>query len=114
MMVEALKVIQSSVNSSNDAYFTYALNLANELRKYDPNTLSHIKRAFANILFDADMGMYSAHSSYGTVFQTPTPYTSPTESSTTSQECTREKTILSLDTYPIYQQTPENNSSNDY
>ncbi|KAF5301174.1 hypothetical protein FQR65_LT19277 [Abscondita terminalis] len=60
MMRKAMQILKSSVNSSNDAYVTYALNLANELRKYDQKTLEHVKRALTNVLFEADMGMYSA------------------------------------------------------
>ncbi|KAF5307553.1 hypothetical protein FQR65_LT18400 [Abscondita terminalis] len=41
MMRKAMQILKSSVNSSNDAYVTYALNLANELRKYDQKTLEH-------------------------------------------------------------------------
>ncbi|XP_074041797.1 uncharacterized protein isoform X3 [Leptinotarsa decemlineata] len=43
MMHEPMQILKSSVNSSNDAYFTYALNLANELRKFDQNSLAHVK-----------------------------------------------------------------------
>nr|CAH7722699.1 unnamed protein product [Callosobruchus chinensis] len=95
VMNEALQVIQSSVPSSNDPYFTYALNSANELRKYDAKTLAHIKRAFANIIFDADMGVYSTPSpSYDAHFQTPVPHASPSESSSTSNDCIRETSLL--------------------
>lgn len=67
MMGQALQILQSSVSASNDPLFTYALNLANELRKYDAQTLAHVKRAFANILFEADMGRLSSYptTSYG-------------------------------------------------
>ncbi|CAH2005767.1 unnamed protein product [Acanthoscelides obtectus] len=111
MINEALKIIQSSANSSNDPYFTYALNLANELRKYDPTTLAHVKRAFANILFDADMGVYSTPSPYssGTTFRTPTPYTSPTESSSTSHDSSRDSPPLISNTFPTSSDTSEHN-----
>ncbi|XP_069684004.1 uncharacterized protein [Periplaneta americana] len=60
MMGQALHILQSSPNASNDPYFAFALNLANELRKYDAQTLAHVKRAIANILFEADMGRMSS------------------------------------------------------
>ncbi|XP_028128308.1 uncharacterized protein LOC114324639 [Diabrotica virgifera virgifera] len=56
---EALHILQSSANYSKDPFFTYALNLANELRKYDPQTLAHVKRGISNIIFDADIGEFS-------------------------------------------------------
>ena len=59
MMSQAL---QSSANASNVPYFTSALNLTNELRKYDAQTLAHVKRAIANILFEADMDRMSSYS----------------------------------------------------
>lgn len=60
VMMDALKLLQSSVNVSSDPYYTFAVNLANDLRKYDPYTLAHVKRAISNVLFDADMGVFSS------------------------------------------------------
>lgn len=59
IMNTALQVLQSSVSTSSDPYFSYALYLANELRKYDPVTLAGVKRAFGDIIYDADMKMFS-------------------------------------------------------
>ncbi|XP_045476997.1 uncharacterized protein LOC123682436 isoform X2 [Harmonia axyridis] len=57
MMSTALQVLKSSIRTSSDPHFTYALYLADEMRKYDPPTLASVKRAFANIIYDADMSM---------------------------------------------------------
>lgn len=56
MVSQTLEILQLSATASKDPYFTYALNLANDLRKYDAHTLSYVKRAIANILFEADVG----------------------------------------------------------
>lgn len=68
MMSQALQILESSTTASNDPYFTYALNLSNELKKYDTQTLANVKIAIANILYEADMGRMST-CSYGS-----TPY----------------------------------------
>ncbi|RZF39461.1 hypothetical protein LSTR_LSTR000982 [Laodelphax striatellus] len=53
---QSQKLLQSSTDVSHDPFYTYGLHIANELRRYNPQTLAHVKRAFADILFRADMG----------------------------------------------------------
>ncbi|KAL1497237.1 hypothetical protein ABEB36_008230 [Hypothenemus hampei] len=65
MTDQALPVLQPSVGASNDPYITYALNMANELRKYDAQTRAHVKKAISNILFEADMGRIISCPIYG-------------------------------------------------
>ncbi|KPJ10492.1 hypothetical protein RR48_09626 [Papilio machaon] len=45
--------------TSTDLYFSYGLYIANELRKYDQRTLSYVKQAINNVIFEADIGIYS-------------------------------------------------------
>lgn len=47
-----------SAGTSNDPYYIYGQHISNELRKYDPRTLAHVKNAINNIIFEADMGKY--------------------------------------------------------
>lgn len=56
MLNDAFQVLRSSNEIANDPYYSYGQHLSNELRKYDPTTLSYVKRAFADILFEADQG----------------------------------------------------------
>lgn len=56
MLDEAMKVFQSSNELTTDPYYSYGQHLANELRKYDPQTLTYVKRAIADVLFEADIG----------------------------------------------------------
>lgn len=56
MLNDAFQVLRSSNEIANDPYYSYGQHLSNELRKYDPTTLSYVKRAFADILFKADQG----------------------------------------------------------
>ncbi|XP_076276156.1 uncharacterized protein LOC143207035 [Lasioglossum baleicum] len=49
MLQERMDVI------STDPYFTFGQHVANELRKYDARTVTHVKHAINNIIFDADM-----------------------------------------------------------
>ncbi|KAG8232358.1 hypothetical protein J437_LFUL008826 [Ladona fulva] len=44
------------IDINTDSYYTYGQYIANELRKYDPQTLAVVKQAISNIIFDADMG----------------------------------------------------------
>jgi len=43
----------------SDPYNSYGQYISNEVRKYDGHTLAMVKRAFSNILFNADVGMLS-------------------------------------------------------
>ncbi|KAL4107963.1 hypothetical protein QTP88_018232 [Uroleucon formosanum] len=54
MLNDAFQVLLSSNEIANDPYYSYGQHLSNELRKYDPKTLSYVKREFADILFEAD------------------------------------------------------------
>ncbi|XP_072379193.1 uncharacterized protein [Diabrotica undecimpunctata] len=79
---EALQILQSSANYSKDPFFTYALNLANELRKYDQQTLAHVKRGISNIIFDADMGIFSGSNASSRLPTISLEYMSHTHNST--------------------------------
>ncbi|KAJ0184407.1 hypothetical protein K1T71_000830 [Dendrolimus kikuchii] len=45
------------LNYTDDSYDTFGKHITAELRKYDPITLAHVKKAIMNILFQADTGM---------------------------------------------------------
>lgn len=47
--------------TSTDLYFSYGQYIANELRKYDQHTLSYVKQAISNVIFEADIGKYSKY-----------------------------------------------------
>lgn len=51
-----MNMLKSTNDLATDPYFTYGQHIANELRKYDPQTLAYVKRAFSDVLFEADMG----------------------------------------------------------
>lgn len=56
MLNDAFQVLRSSNEIAYDPYYSYGQHLSNELRKYDLTILSYVKRAFADILFEADQG----------------------------------------------------------
>lgn len=56
MLNDAFQVLRSSNEIANGPYYSYGHHLSNELRKYDQTTLRYVKRAFADIIFDADRG----------------------------------------------------------
>lgn len=57
MLKKAFELLQKSAETDNmDSYSIFGQHIANELRKYDPRTLSIVKQAFNNIIFEADMG----------------------------------------------------------
>lgn len=58
---DALKVL----HTKDDAYDTFGKHVASELRKYDPYTLSYVKKSIMDIIFEADMGRISRQSNYG-------------------------------------------------
>lgn len=45
------------LNYTDDSYDTFGKHITAELRKYDPITLAHVKKAIMDILFKADTGM---------------------------------------------------------
>lgn len=45
------------LNYTDDSYDTFGKHITAELRKYDPITLAHVKKAIMDILFQADTGM---------------------------------------------------------
>lgn len=53
---DALNMLKSTNDLATDPYFAYGQHIANELRKYDPQTLAYVKKAFSDVLFEADMG----------------------------------------------------------
>ncbi|KAG6438900.1 hypothetical protein O3G_MSEX000311 [Manduca sexta] len=57
-----LRTFNIIAGSNTDPYFTFGQNLANELRKYDSRTLSYVKRAINNVIFEADLGKYTPKS----------------------------------------------------
>lgn len=59
MLLQAFDILKSSATIPTDPYFTYGQHIANELRKYDPNTLAQVKQAINNVIFEADMGKFS-------------------------------------------------------
>ncbi|XP_021941598.1 uncharacterized protein LOC110840689 isoform X2 [Zootermopsis nevadensis] len=88
MLLEAFDILKSSVTTPTDPYFTYGQYIANELRKYDPSTLSQVKRAINNVIFEADIGNYTQNYSQSgrseSVIRTPTATSSPASVQTTS------------------------------
>ncbi|GBM26129.1 hypothetical protein AVEN_87281-1 [Araneus ventricosus] len=52
----ALKMQKLMNDLTTNSFFVYGQHIANELRKYDPLTLAHVKKAFAEVLFKADVG----------------------------------------------------------
>lgn len=89
MLLQAFDILKSSATIPTDPYFTYGQHIANELRKYDPNTLAHVKQAINNVIFEADMGKFS----YGYYTQnynksTPNPTPSPASVQSTSSATT--------------------------
>ena len=65
MLTEACSLLYKRIDSPTDPYIIFGQHIANELRKYDPRTLAHVKHAINNIVFDADMGKYNAPNNYG-------------------------------------------------
>ncbi|CAH2088337.1 unnamed protein product [Euphydryas editha] len=59
---EAYKLLQqcaaseSQSTTQSDTYSAFGLYVANELRKYDPLTLAHVKNEICQIIFKADIG----------------------------------------------------------
>lgn len=63
---EAFKILQQCTESQPaappcDAYSSFGQYIANELRKYDPVTLAHVKRDIGGIIFQADTGAYQQY-----------------------------------------------------
>ena len=65
MFTEAYNLLHKRIDSPTDPYIIFGQHIANELRKYDPRTLAHVKHAINNIVFDADMGKYIGTNNYG-------------------------------------------------
>ena len=65
MLTEAYNLLHKRIDSPTDPYIIFGQHIANELRKYDPRTLAHVKHAINNIVFDADMGKYIGTNNYG-------------------------------------------------
>ncbi|XP_049693456.2 uncharacterized protein LOC126053993 [Helicoverpa armigera] len=59
MLAEALECLQKSSIDITDPYSSFGRHIANELRKYDPDTLAYVKNAINNIIFEADIGKYA-------------------------------------------------------
>ncbi|XP_039293962.1 uncharacterized protein LOC111054211 [Nilaparvata lugens] len=61
MFLEAFQILKKS--SSNvpieDAFNSFALHVANEMRKYDERILPYVKREILNVLFKADTGGFN-------------------------------------------------------
>lgn len=56
---DVFEILKSSVNVSSAPYNSYGQFIANELRKYDVQTLAMVKESFSDIFFKADMGLLS-------------------------------------------------------
>jgi len=65
---ESFELLKSSMDVIRDPYNSYGQHIANELRKYDSQTLAMVKMAFSNTMFKADMGMLSYTNSHPTYF----------------------------------------------
>ncbi|KAL0893715.1 hypothetical protein ABMA27_013862 [Loxostege sticticalis] len=50
--------------SGDDPYITFGLHIASELRKYDARTLTNVKHAIHNIIFQADTNFYQGNKTY--------------------------------------------------
>lgn len=60
VMVETLKLLQTSAATWGYPEHAYALHVASELRKYEQRTLAFVKKAIADVLFQAVMGRFSS------------------------------------------------------
>ncbi|KAL4136382.1 hypothetical protein QTP88_007930 [Uroleucon formosanum] len=85
LIKESFELLKSSVDVMSDPYNSYGQYIANELRKYDSQTLAMVKKSFADTLFKADMGMLSYTNPEPRYFMTDTPLQRSHGSSTSSE-----------------------------
>ncbi|XP_063218618.1 uncharacterized protein LOC134528882 [Bacillus rossius redtenbacheri] len=78
MLLDAYSILKKTSATPTDHYETFGMHVASELRKYDSNTLPHVKRAISDVLFRADIGEFTPNhnvlNTYGyySSFSTPT------------------------------------------
>ncbi|XP_031330193.1 uncharacterized protein LOC116161112 [Photinus pyralis] len=79
MLIDAYSILKKTSATPTDHYETFGMHVASELRKYDSNTLPHVKRAILDVLFRADIGEFTPNHNvrntsgyYNSNFTTPT------------------------------------------
>ncbi|KAG8260821.1 hypothetical protein J6590_088158 [Homalodisca vitripennis] len=80
MLLHAYSILKKTSETSTDHYETFGMHVTSELRKYDCNTLPHVKRAILDMLFRADIGEFNPTHNvrntadyYSSNYSTPTP-----------------------------------------
>lgn len=59
MLIDAYSILKKASAPHTDHCETFGMHVASELRKYDNNTLPHVKRAILDVLFRADIGEFT-------------------------------------------------------
>ncbi|GBP40864.1 hypothetical protein EVAR_88925_1 [Eumeta japonica] len=77
MLEGAYNLLKRTSEPADDALVVFGNHVANELRKYDSQTLPYVKKAILDILFQADTGQFPRRGYYAADY-----YSSPSSNST--------------------------------
>ncbi|GBP85741.1 hypothetical protein EVAR_97237_1 [Eumeta japonica] len=77
MLEGAYNLLKRTSEPADDALVVFGNHVANELRKYDSQTLPYVKKAILDILFQADTGQFPRRGYYTADY-----YSSPSSNST--------------------------------
>lgn len=112
---EAFRILQQCTEPQStpppcDSYSAFGQYIANELRKYDPVTLAHVKKDICGIIFQADTGAYQQYgyyTSYAGSMQRPSSHASSYNDPTSPSPLTPQPSITTVPmTSPIQSEIP--------
>lgn len=84
MLLNAYSILKTTSATPTDHYETFGMHVASELRKYDSNTLHHVKRAKLDVLFRADIGEFTPNHNVRNTYGYYSSFHTPTQSSSGS------------------------------
>lgn len=54
----AINLLKKSAGMASDSLTSFGIHIANEIRKFDKKTQTHVKFAISNIIYQAELGKY--------------------------------------------------------